>query len=496
MQAAQHAVPGRTCWRTERAGRVAFLVDGARYFAALAQALERVERSVLIVGWDFHGRTRLRPDSPVDDLPDELGPRLDALVRRRPELEVRVLEWDYSLLYALERRFASWLDTAWSRHERFQLRLDDQHPFGASQHQKLVVLDDALAFTGGLDLTLRRWDTSEHHCDDPRRVAPDGRPYDPFHDVQIAVDGAAARALGELARERWRRATGEVLAPVRPGPDPWPDALEPDAGDAPIAIARTEPALDSAPPVREVQALLRAAIAGARRSIYIESQYFTAPCAAEALRARLGERDGPEIVLVLPARCSGWIEQNTMGRLRVDLVRSLREADRFKRLRVLAPLATGGAPINVHSKLCIVDRTFLKIGSANLSARSMAMDSECDLVLESGDRPDLRRAIGGLRTRLLAEHLGVSATQFEAALLLARGSLVAAIDSLAGGERGLVPVTGCERAAGGDWMRALPIDPEDPLPISAPAAKRGGLAAIGALLCAAGALLWLRRARD
>ena len=431
MQIAQHAVPGRTCWRSERAGRVAFLVDGASYFGALAQALERVQRRVLIVGWDFHGRTRLRPDAPADELPDELGPRLDAL-----------------------------------------------------------------AFTGGLDLTLRRWDTPEHRCDDPRRVAPDGRPYEPFHDVQIAVDGAAARALGELARERWRRATGEVLEPVCAASDPWPDALQPDARDAPIAIARTESALDAGPPVREVQALLRAAIADARRSIYIESQYFTAPCAAEALRARLAERDGPEVVLVLPARCSGWIEQNTMGRLRVDLVRSLREADRFQRLRVLAPLAAGGAPINVHSKLCIVDRSFLKIGSANLSARSMAMDSECDLVLECGERADLRGAIGGLRTRLLAEHLGVSAGQFEAALLLARGSLVATIDALAGGERGLVPVTGCEQAAGGDWMRSLPIDPEDALSISAPAAKRGGLAFVAALLAAAGALLWVRRARD
>src|SRR5258705_13644677 len=104
MQPVQHAVPGRNCWRSERADRVAFMVDGASYFGALAEALERVERRVLIVGWDFHGRTRLRPGAPADDLPDELGPRLDALVRRRPELEVRVLEGDYSLLYPLERR--------------------------------------------------------------------------------------------------------------------------------------------------------------------------------------------------------------------------------------------------------------------------------------------------------------------------------------------------------------------------------------------------------
>src|SRR5262249_28796532 len=153
VQDVQLAVPGRTCWRTERAERLAFLVDGAQYFAALARALERAERRILIVGWDFHGRTRLRPDAPVDELPDEIGPRLRALLERKPGLCVHVLEWNYSLLYAVERRLAPWLDSNWCRHERFAFRLDDQHPFGASQHQKLVAIDDALAFTGGLDLT-------------------------------------------------------------------------------------------------------------------------------------------------------------------------------------------------------------------------------------------------------------------------------------------------------------------------------------------------------
>jgi len=489
----QLAVPGRTCWRTERAERIAFLVDGAQYFAALARALERAKRRILIVGWDFHGRTRLRPDATEEELPDEIGPRLRALLERRPELRVHVLEWDYSLLYAVERRLAPWLDSDWCRHERFAFRLDDQHAFGASQHQKLVAIDDALAFTGGFDLTLRRWDTPEHRACDPNRVAPDGKPYDPFHDVQVAVDGGAARALAELARERWRRGTGELLAPVEPGFDPWPAALEPDARGAPVAIARTEAPANGGPEVREVQALLCAAIAAARESIYVESQYFTAPCVVEALCRRLARRDGPEVLLVLPARCAGWIEQTTMGRLRVDAVRALRAADRHGRLRVLAPFAADGTPINVHAKLCIFDDRLVKIGSANLSARSLSLDSECDVVLESDGRRDLSDAIRGLRARLLGEHLDVRAHEFEAVRAAAGGSLVRAVDALAGGARGLRPIEGCERAAGGDWMRSVPIDPEDAPAFSAPAAKRGVLALAGALAAVAAAFLLLRR---
>jgi hypothetical protein len=35
------------------------------------------------------------------------------------------------------------------------------------------VIDDRLAFVGGLDLTSKRWDMPEHRPDDPRRMAGD-----------------------------------------------------------------------------------------------------------------------------------------------------------------------------------------------------------------------------------------------------------------------------------------------------------------------------------
>src|SRR5262245_21940893 len=76
----QIAVPGRNCWRIARASRAAFLVDASAYFAAFAQAVENAQRSILILAWDIHSRTRLRPDRPASRYPDELGAFLDALV--------------------------------------------------------------------------------------------------------------------------------------------------------------------------------------------------------------------------------------------------------------------------------------------------------------------------------------------------------------------------------------------------------------------------------
>ena len=52
---------------------------------------------------------------------------------------------------------------------------------------KLVVIDDRLAFAGGIDLTCHRWDRPLNVPDDPRRVDAGGEPFDPFHDMQMAV---------------------------------------------------------------------------------------------------------------------------------------------------------------------------------------------------------------------------------------------------------------------------------------------------------------------
>jgi hypothetical protein len=69
----------------------------------------------------------------------------------------------------------------------------------------------------------------------------------------MMVDGEAARALGTLARERWRLATGRQIKPARPGPDSWPPDVEPQVTDAMVAISRTLPPRNSHQPVRAIR---------------------------------------------------------------------------------------------------------------------------------------------------------------------------------------------------------------------------------------------------
>jgi phosphatidylserine/phosphatidylglycerophosphate/cardiolipin synthase-like enzyme/uncharacterized membrane protein YdjX (TVP38/TMEM64 family) len=434
-------VEGDTCWRLARAERVAVLVDAECYFAALADALARAERSILLLGWDLHGGIRLR--RPAEGGGDEptLVQLLDGLVRRRRGLHAHVLEWDYALLYALERQLLPGVRFGLATHRRLHFRLDAEHPLGGSHHQKLVVIDDRIAFCGGLDLTICRWDTREHRAGDPRRCDPGARDYAAFHDVQMLVDGAAAAALGELARERWRRATGQRLHARHGSGDPWPPGVEPILRGVEVGIARTRPAARGEREVREVERLYLAAIRAARRWIYLENQYLTAGRVGEALAARLAERDGPELVIVSTGTCEGWLEESTMGVLRARLVARLRAADRHGRLRVLHPVVPGLEPggYTVHAKVLVVDDRLLRVGSANLSNRSMGLDSECDLAIDAQGDPDAARAIARVRDDLLAEHLGVSVERV-AQEIRARGSLCAAVDALAGGPRTLAPI--------------------------------------------------------
>jgi phospholipase D1/2 len=457
---------GRNCWRIARSQRAAFLIDGAAYFAAFVAAAEQAQKSIFIIGWDVDSRVRLAPEGEGRMLLFELGCFLNALVSRRQYLHVYILNWDFSMLFALEREPLPTLKFGLRSHRRVHFRLDGNHPLGASHHQKLVVVDDAVAFVGGMDLAIRRWDTPAHCANDPRRADPAGQLYPPIHDIQMAVDGQAASALGELARERWRRATGQRLEAVHESQsDPWPRCLMPDIEHVAVAISRTQPAHNNIAEVREVETLYLDAIAAARRSIFIEAQYLTSTVLATALAKRLAEPEGPEVLLILPRDGSGWLEQNTMTVLRARLLRQLRGADQFGRLGVYYPIVPGlgDGCINVHSKVLVVDDNLLRIGSSNLSNRSMGLDTECDLSIEAAGDLRIQGTIAHFRQQLLSEHLGVPA-EHVAAIVATKPSLIAAVESLRGAERGLEPLD----AEVPMWHdRLLPdgeiLDPERPL---------------------------------
>jgi phospholipase D1/2 len=424
------------------------LIDAASYFQALRASLLAARRSVMILGWELHSRTRLEgAQKPVDGAPVELGKLLRWLLKRKPGLELKILLWNHPVVYSINRElFPRWIFGP-RLPERVEILLDSHLPPAASHHEKLVIVDDDVAYCGGVDLTVRRWDIAAHHPCEPRRRDNWRKPYVPLHDVQIALQGEAAGALAERARTRWRLAGGKPIEPLdkaRSASDAWPEHVKPDFTNTTVGIMRTIPRLEEQDEeVREIERATVAAIGSAERFIYIENQYITSKTACEALVARMRARRKLSVVVVTTREPGGWLEAETMGVGRQRFMAAFDSPELAGRIQFVAPLARSAGPtdeesakivvdgtlsIHVHAKVLVVDDRFLRIGSSNLNNRSMGYDTECDIAIEAENAAQ-RESIASVRNRLLAEHWGSDEKSVRAALAKA-DSVFEALESL------------------------------------------------------------------
>jgi phospholipase D1/2 len=436
--------PDKTIWRKEHARRAGVLIDAAPYFGAARAAMLKARSQILILGWDIHSRTALVGESghADDGYPESLGEFLSALARERPKLKIYVLLWDFAVLYANERELFPSYSLSWNTPPGISFCKDDAVPLGSSQHQKMIVVDDCTAFSGGLDVTIRRWDTSSHDLDQPLRRDVYGKTYRPFHDVQMLVEGDAARALGELARARWECASGERLARPRGSGDCWPDHVAADFENIEVAIARTQPAYEQQEEVREVEALFLEMVGRAERTIYIENQYLSSMKIANALAKRLRERPELELLMIAPAAHQSWLEARTMQNGRIRFMHVLDVPEFAGRVRLMYPQVEKDGRVTdtmVHSKVMVVDDRYLRVGSANLNNRSMGTDTECDLMFEA-TTDDERAKVIEIRNRLIGDHCGMDARGAAEALTRSSGSLLTVASTLSGKGHRLKPV--------------------------------------------------------
>ncbi len=403
-------VPGRNCWRTGASTRLAFPAGATAQALALRQAIEGARKTVFIVGWHVDSRTRLPADgdAPAVDLGELLARRLQAV----PGLRAYVLAWDFCMLYSAQREWPPVYRQAWPQHRRLVHSLDPRHPAGGAHHQNFVVVDDALAFVGGLDLARdSRLSDTRGSSDTPAELH-----------LQAVFDGGAAAWMGVLARERWQAALGRPVARVSrvaaaDDEHPWPRSLTPDICDVTIGIARTMPAFGGRPGVGEIRQLYLDMIAQSHTSIYVESAYFTAEALAGALAHRLAQPHPPHVTLVTQQAATGWLDERAMQVLRARACAEVAAADGAERFRVFAPVeAPDDGTSSVRNKLMLVDDEVICLGSANATNRSLILDTECQVVVAADGREDVRTTLASLKARLLAARLQVSPDAVAASL--------------------------------------------------------------------------------
>ncbi|MDX6632245.1 MAG: hypothetical protein QOG26_250 [Solirubrobacterales bacterium] len=362
---------------------VEVLIDGADAFAQMVEAIRGARSHVHIAGW------HITPDFALTrgDEPLLLRRLLAETAERCP---VRVILWAGAPVPVFKPRRSDVraVREALCKGNRIQCVLDSRERPMHCHHEKLVIVDDELAFVGGIDLTSLagdRWDESSH----PAR----GRLG--WHDAGTCLRGPAVGDVAGHFDSRWRELTGEALEP------PQPEEIAP-AGDLTVQVTRTIPehVYDFAPEgeFSILESHVRA-LRSAERLIYLESQFLWSPELVSILAEKLAHPPCDEfrLVVLLPANPNNG-EDDTRGQL-ATLVDADDGAHRFLACTIYARTGERSDPLYVHAKVGIVDDRWLSVGSANLNSHSLFNDTEMNLVLCD---PQLARRT---RLRLWAEHL-------------------------------------------------------------------------------------------
>ncbi|QJR81641.1 phospholipase [Alteromonas pelagimontana] len=410
---------GENCWVTSTASYATPLIDCANYYKALHASIVKAKHSIFIVGWDIDSRIRLLrgDEEEQSEAPSVISDLLAWKAEQNPELKIYLLRWDSSLAFFAQREL--WAKEVWDEKtpDNVETVLDDTIPMGGSQHQKIVVIDDEVVFSGGMDVSTNRWDTRDHPVESEERNGPEGE-YAPLHDVQMVAAGPVVKDFAELVRWRWLRVAETQPIAIRedaknaldsPLPEAWPQMFDPWFEKIDCALARTIPFMDEVEPVQEVRHILLDLINEAENVIFIENQFTSRQEIAEALNRRMKACPSLHIIVVSSYEPKGKFECEAFWASRIDFKKILeKDVDPSRIIMTYSSIEDQKgrkAYKRIHSKVMSIDDKYLVIGSSNLSNRSMTLDTEIDTVF-FGNTPENSRQIARVRDDLLAEHTG------------------------------------------------------------------------------------------
>ena len=395
-----HVRDRRKVWRSGYASSIQYLIDGAEYFKHLYHDLLGAKQWIYISGWEISSHVNLAPDQSQPWEPIIFENLIRSLVEHNANLKVQLLIWDSFPFFVNKRQGKSELRKA-LQHERIHLVFHRAAPWASSFHQKMVILDGATAYTGGMDIVNSRWSLFGHKHSLDQEEGLSNHQKISYHDVQLRVCGPIVSHLVQLARMDWKTAThGELIENLKSPIEPKPLRAFSDDNWTWIEVSRTRAPYWRNSGTFEIEKKIISLIDSAQKSIYIEHQYLTSKAILQSLKRTLEKAVGPEIIIFSTAEYFGWWENKSLGSLRSEFIKELNASNAYDRFGIFSIDGVGGrARILIHSKIMIVDGEVVATGSANLTNRSLGLDSESMLTV--WNRLESKK----LLISLLGEHL-------------------------------------------------------------------------------------------
>jgi phospholipase D1/2 len=470
-------------WHTGINGK--WFIDGQDTFYAMHEAISAAEHSIYMTDWFLTPelwmvRHTLATD---DDNNNNNGgsscgsdKRLDALLVRKAQqgVQIFVLPWAETKV-AMDLNSHNTKQVLERLHPNIRVICHPlTWPMKWSHHQKTLVIDHTVAFIGGLDLCLGRFDLSTHPCTDlgmvplfpgkdyynpaihemsgvddlfSNAIARDAVPRMPWHDVHMMVDGQLANDIALNFIQRWNHHRAEV-APAYPILRPR-RLLKRATGSLRCVLLRSccSWSVGTKTEMSIYQAYIDV-IARAQRFIYIENQYFisNADGGASDVQNRIAQtladkvcacfRDNRpfRVIVVLPIHPEGspdaattraimHYQYSTIFRgehaLLPTIIRQCPEIQSqiddwvsFYALRSVGRLRESLAceQIYVHTKLMIVDDRYVILGSANINDRSMMGNRDSEIAVLLEDMDVLAIASSNNNASNISDPTGTTAT--------------------------------------------------------------------------------------
>ncbi|GGY13896.1 cardiolipin synthase A [Rhodanobacter panaciterrae] len=303
--------------------RLRLLIDGEAAFDVMLAAMAAAEQCLLVQFFIIHD--------------DALGRRLQQILLERAAAGVHVcVLFDGIGSHALPQHYVDTLRAGGVAIHRFAThRWRNRFQLNFRNHRKIVVVDGARAFVGGLNVG-----------DEYLGLKP---PLAPWRDTQLELHGAVVADLQQLFADDWQWITG-APPPLLPSPS--------GDGNASALVVASGPA----DPQETGSLFFAAAINAAQQRVWLSTPYYVPDHAVRAA-LQLAVLRGVDVRVLIPSRPD---HRTVFLASTLHAYHAVRAGIRVFRYQ----------PGFLHQKALLIDRDAAAIGSMNLDSRSFRLNFE------------------------------------------------------------------------------------------------------------------------